>query len=57
MINGTETILVSKSGSVLVVGKKVEGEAVKVINAFEGAEAEELWRRLTTKKEKEDELS
>ena len=49
-MNTAETILVSKSGTVLVVGKKTKGEAVKVINAFEGKEAEELWEKLTVKK-------
>lgn len=53
-MNNAETILVSRSGSVLVVGKKTPGKAVKILNAFEGKEAEELWEKLTVKKEKGD---
>ena len=37
--------------SVLIVGKKRPNQSVEIINAFQGPEAEDLWRRLTTKKE------
>ena len=37
--------------SVLIVGEKKKGLAVDIINAFQGLEAEELWLKLTTKKE------
>lgn len=36
---------------VLVVGTKIEN-GINIINAFQGEEAEELYRKLTTKKEK-----
>lgn len=34
--------------SVLVVGKKRPNESMEVINAFQGKEAEELYKRLIT---------
>lgn len=37
--------------TVLIVGEKKKGLAVDIINAFQGPEAEELWLKLTTKKE------
>lgn len=40
--------------SVLVVGKKNPGQAVDIINAFQGKEADELWQKLTVKEEKSD---
>lgn len=51
----TDSILVSidfdmTSGpdtAVLVVGKKKKGEAVDILNAFQGEEAMELYRKLT----------
>lgn len=52
----TETLLVGydftngKDKSVLIVGKKTEGVAVKIINAFQGKEAEELYQKLVTQK-------
>ena len=52
----TDTILVGydftngKDKSVLVVGRKTEGVAVKIINAFQGKEADELYQRLVTQK-------
>jgi hypothetical protein len=36
--------------SVLIVGKKKPGDAVEIINAFQGKEADELWRKLTVRK-------
>lgn len=35
---------------VLIVGRQKKGEGMKIINAFQGAEARELYDRLTTKK-------
>ena len=53
----TDTILVSVDFShgrdvgVLIVGRKRMNQSVEIINAFQGAEAEELYSRLVTKKE------
>ncbi len=57
----TDSILVSvnfdlKGGpdtAILVVGKKKKGEAVDIINTFQGKEAMELWKRLTVSGKKE----
>lgn len=52
-----ETILVSYEPSngvdtcVLIVGRKTPGEVIDIINAFQGLEAEALYRKLITKKE------
>lgn len=54
----TDSILVAYTTNketdtkVLVVGKKRMNQSVKIINAFDGDEAEELWNKLTTAKEK-----
>lgn len=56
----TDTILVSiglsknKDNAVLVVGRKKPREAVDIINAFEGEEALELYKKLTTPKAKDE---
>lgn len=42
--------------SVLIVGEKLPGDVVNVINAFQGDEANELWQRLITKKEKNNDF-
>ena len=53
----TDTILVGfnryKNGdnTILIVGRKRPNESVDIINAFEGDEALELYRRLVTKKD------
>lgn len=53
MENKTETLLVGfdytngKDHTVLIVGKKRPNESVEIINAFQGEEAEELYKRLT----------
>lgn len=58
-----DTILVSFDNSngedtcVLIVGRKRPNESVEIINAFQGKEAEDLYRKLTTIKEKKDEIS
>ena len=36
--------------SVLIVGKKRPNESIEIINAFQGEEAEELYKKLITKK-------
>lgn len=56
-----DTILVSVDFSngrdvgVLIVGRKRMNQSVEIINAFQGAEAEELYLKLVTKKDKTDE--
>jgi len=40
--------------SVLIVGRQPKGKPVEILNAFQGTEAEELWRKLTVKEEKTD---
>ena len=42
--NGDETIL--------LVGKKNPNETIKIINAFQGEEARDLWEKLTERNEK-----
>lgn len=39
----------AKDTGVLIVGKKAKGEAVDVINAFQGKEAYDLLQKLITK--------
>jgi hypothetical protein len=52
-----DTVLVSFEPSngvgncVLIVGRKTPGQTVDIINAFQGLEAEALYRKLITKKE------
>lgn len=53
----TETILVgidisSDDQAVLIVGRKKPNDVMEVINAFQGEEAIELYKKLTVKKEK-----
>lgn len=43
-----------KYGTVLIVGRKKPREAVDIINAFEGEEALELYKKLTTPKAKNE---
>lgn len=58
--NHEDTLLVGfcgvhdKDHPVLVVGRKRPNQTVEIINAFEGSEAEELYKKLVTlvKKEK-----
>ena len=49
-----DTLLISVYGDVLVVGRKRPNQTAEVINAFQGEEAEELYTRLITKKNKGD---
>lgn len=37
---------------VLIVGRKKEGEAIDVVNAFQGQEARDLYAKLITQKKK-----
>lgn len=58
----TDSILVSvdfdlkgrPDTAVLVVGKKKKGEAVDILNAFQGEEAIELWNKLSGSGKKEE---
>lgn len=38
--------------AILIIGQKAPGADAKVINAFDGEEAMELWEKLTVTKEK-----
>ena len=55
MANLSDTLLVSisfsnKDSGVLVVGRKRKNQSVEIINAFQGEEALELYKKLLTKK-------
>ena len=39
----------SADKALLLVGKQNPGKGVQVINAFDGEEAKELWKKLTSK--------
>ena len=58
MLSQNTSVIVSISFSndaeILLVGKKSPDAPVEIVNAFEGAEARELWEKLTVKKEKND---
>lgn len=49
----TSSIIVSYDASengdepILLVGKKNPNETIKIINAFQGEEARDLWKKLT----------
>ena len=43
-----------KDKGVLIVGQKGEGVDAKVINAFQGEDAEKIYKMLTTVKKKEE---
>lgn len=42
----------NKDHSVLIVGQKKPGKDMDIVNAFQGVEAEELYLKLVTRKEK-----
>lgn len=44
-----DTLLVGRSGSVLIVGRKNAKGVVDIVNAFQGDEAEDLYLKLITK--------
>lgn len=54
----TSSIIVSYDASengdepILLVGKKNPNEAIKIINAFQGKEAKDLWKKLTERSKK-----
>ena len=54
----TSSIIVSYDASengdepILLVGKKNPNEAIKIINAFQGKEARDLWKKLTERNKK-----
>lgn len=55
-MRNSDTILVGWDKSngdipVLIVGRKAPGDKVNLINQFQGKEAEELYRKLTERKE------
>lgn len=57
MTNLSDTLLVSisfsdKDTGVLVVGIKRKNQSVEIVNAFQGEEAFELYKKLVTQKEK-----
>ena len=43
----------SEDKAILIVGKKRPNESIEIINAFQGKDANELWKKLITIKEKE----
>lgn len=43
-----------KDHSILIVGRKRMNQSVEVINAFQGQEAEELYKKLTTPRRTSD---
>lgn len=56
----TDCLLVSfdtngTDNSVMIVGRKNAGQDVTIVNAFQGKEAEELYKKLTTVKEAHNE--
>ena len=56
MMNLSDTLLVSidfhdSDTGVLIVGRKAPKQALKIVNAFQGKEALELYKKLTTMKE------
>lgn len=57
MTNLSDTLLVSisfsdKDTGVLVFGRKRKNQSIEIINAFQGDEALELYKKLVTQKEK-----
>ena len=60
MTNLSDTLLVSisfseKDKGVLVVGRKRKNQSIEIVNAFQGDEALGLYKKLVTKKEKNNE--
>lgn len=57
MTNLSDSLLVSisfseKDKGVLVVGRQRKNHAIEIVNAFQGEEAFELYKKLVTQKEK-----
>lgn len=60
MTNLNDTLLVSisfsdKDTGVLVVGRQRKNHSIEIVNAFQGEEALELYKKLVTQKEKNNE--
>ena len=60
MTNLSDTLLVSisfsdKGTGVLIVGRKRKNPSIEIVNAFQGDEALELYKKLVTKKEQNHE--
>ena len=60
MTNLSDTLSVSisfyeKDTGVLVVGRKRKNQSIEIVNAFQGDEALELYKKLVTQKEKSNE--
>ena len=60
MINLSDTLLVSisfseKDKGVLIVGRQRKNQSIEIVNAFQGDEALELYKKLVTKKEQNHE--
>ena len=60
MSNLSDTLLVSisfsdKDTGVLIVGRKRKNQSIEIVNAFQGDEALELYQKLITQKEKNNE--
>ena len=60
MTNLSDTLLVSisfsdKDTGVLVIGRKRKNQSVEIVNAFQGEEALELYKKLVMKKEQNHE--
>ena len=60
MTNLSDTLLVSisfsdKDTGVLVVGRKRKNKSIEIVNAFQGEDALELYKKLVTRKEKNNE--
>ena len=60
MTNLSDTLLVSisfsdKDTGVLVVGRKRNNQSIEIVNAFQGEEALEFYKKLVTQKEKSNE--
>lgn len=60
MTNLSDTLLVSisfsdKDTGVLVVGRQRKNQSIEIVNAFQGGEALELYKKLVTQKEKNNE--
>lgn len=60
MTNLSDTLLVSisfsdKDKGVLVVGRQRKNQSIEIVNAFQGNEALELYKKLVTQKEKNHE--
>ena len=59
MIPATDNLIIGFDFSkgedvgVLIVGRKQLNQSVEIINAFQGKEAEEIYKRLTTVKNKD----